>query len=170
LTVVLLGLGWTGGVFGMAGQTLNTLTIVLAPLLVCVGSAYVIYFMSQYFAAAQTKPDRRSAILETLEHVTVPLSVTAMTTIAGFAALIISPIPAIKIMGIYACVGIASIIFMSLTLVPSILAILPIRMASKPIVEKSRCSTPTLIRRSGNRCRPRGSDYGRLGRSMKKHQ
>ena len=138
LTVVLLGLGWTGGVFGMAGQTLNTLTIVLAPLLVCVGTAYVIYFMSQYFTATQTKPDRRSAILETLEHVTVPLSVTAMTTIAGFAALIISPIPAIKTMGIYACVGIASIIFMSLTLVPSILAVLPVRKSSKPVVDRSR--------------------------------
>ena len=68
----------------------------------------------------------------------MPLSVTAMTTIAGFAALIISPIPAIKTMGIYACVGIASIIFMSLTLVPSILAVLPVLKSSKRITERSR--------------------------------
>ncbi|MCZ6552524.1 MAG: cyclic nucleotide-binding domain-containing protein [SAR324 cluster bacterium] len=130
LAVVLLGIGWVGGAFGFAGERFNPVTMVLPPLLVCVGSAYVIYFMNQYFLCARDGGGRDEVIDKTLAAVTLPLAVTALTTIAGFAALIVSPIPAIRTLGLYACIGIAAIILMALTLVPSVFRLLPVKSAS----------------------------------------
>ncbi|MCZ6558562.1 MAG: MMPL family transporter [SAR324 cluster bacterium] len=135
LCVVLLGLTSTAGVFALAGEQLNPVLMVLPPLLICVGSAYVIFFMNRYFLSAKTIMGKRAVVAATIDDITVPLGITALTTIAGFAALIVSPIPAIKTMGIYACLGVGVVILLSLTLVPAILVLCP--LPKRPPVSKT---------------------------------
>lgn len=120
--IVGVGLFWTAGIFAMTTFRLNLMTIVLPPLLISVGSAYVIHILHQYYYEA---PLGGNFIERIVEKMTTPLIVTALTTIAGFAALTISPIPAIQELGIFACIGISVIIFLSLTLAVAILSILP---------------------------------------------
>jgi len=62
----------------------------------------------------------------TVSHSVVPVSVTALTTVAGFAALAVSPIPAIQQLGIYSSVGIFAINFLTLTFAPALLHYLPL--------------------------------------------
>ena len=62
----------------------------------------------------------------TVSHSVVPVSVTALTTVAGFAALAVSPIPAIQQLGIYSSVGIFAINFLTLTFAPALLHFLPL--------------------------------------------
>jgi len=62
----------------------------------------------------------------TVRHSVVPVSVTALTTVAGFAALAISPIPAIQQLGVYSSVGIFAINFLTLTFAPALLHYLPL--------------------------------------------
>ncbi|MBF0238196.1 MAG: MMPL family transporter [SAR324 cluster bacterium] len=128
LTVIALGMIWTFGIFSIVGENLNPVTMVLPPLLICVGSAYVIFTVNQFYQEIKAghNTDRRSLLDHTVAHVTVPLFVTALTTVAGFAALIASPIPAIKSMGLYACIGVVIIIALSLTLVPALLSLMNI--------------------------------------------
>ena len=131
LSVVLLGLLWTAGIIGWVGDELNLVTMACAPIIVCVGSAYVIKFLNQYqIEALETKKEKidgvpassiSQIIRETLNSVTVPVTVTAITTVAGFIALMVSPIPAVQQLGLYSSLGIVSINLFTLTLAPALL-------------------------------------------------
>ncbi|MBN2723208.1 MAG: MMPL family transporter [Deltaproteobacteria bacterium] len=135
LVIVSTGLLWTAGIFSLTSWRLNLMTIVLPPLLISIGSAYVIHIIHQYYHEAALKGDY---IDNVLKKMTTPLIVTALTTIAGFAALTISPIPAIRELGIFACIGIAVIIFLSLTLAVAVLKLLPAPKNLKTSEEKRR--------------------------------
>ena len=131
LSVVLFGILWTAGIIGWIGNELNLVTMACAPIIVCVGSAYVIKFLNQYqteslqIREAGKPGDPPATIPEvinaTLISVTVPVTVTAITTVAGFIALVVSPIPAVQQLGLYASVGIISINLFTLTLAPALL-------------------------------------------------
>lgn len=122
LGIVVLGVIWTAGSMGILGDRLNLVTMACAPILICVGSAYIIKLLEQFFQEAQKQGVQyRDAIDQTIEHVAVPVSVTALTTVAGFAALMTSPIPAIQQLGLYSSLGVLYINLFSLTLAPAIL-------------------------------------------------
>lgn len=145
--VVLMGVIWTLGIFSLAGQTLNPLTMVVPPLLICVGSAYIIFTMNRYFLEVNKGGIRKDIIERTIKHVSLPLSITAMTTIAGFAALMTSPISSIRSMGLYSCIGVFIIILLSLTFVPAVLShtnVIPIKIKSS-ILDRLLGQLSTLV-------------------------
>ncbi len=131
LAVVLSGIIWTAGIVGLIGGELNLVTMVCAPIILCVGSAYVIKFLNQYQIESiqlreAKKPGEIEAtipeiIMSTISSVTVPVTVTAITTVAGFIALVVSPIPAVQELGLYSSIGIITINLFALTLAPALL-------------------------------------------------
>ncbi|GIT72529.1 MAG: hypothetical protein Ct9H300mP28_23430 [Pseudomonadota bacterium] len=131
LAVVLSGIIWTAGIVGLIGGELNLVTMVCAPIILCVGSAYVIKFLNQYqtesiqMREAKNSGDPEITIPEiitaTISSVTVPVTVTAITTVAGFIALVVSPIPAVQELGLYSSIGIVTINLFALTLAPALL-------------------------------------------------
>ena len=131
LAVVLSGIIWTAGIVGLIGGELNLVTMVCAPIILCVGSAYVIKFLNQYQIESiqlreAKKPEEAEAsipeiINATIFSVTVPVTVTAITTVAGFIALVVSPIPAVQELGLYSSIGIVTINLFALTLAPALL-------------------------------------------------
>jgi len=134
-STVVLGLVWTAGAMALLGDVLNLVTLACAPILICVGNGYVIKLLHQFrltrtsFAAqpqAAIEEKLHEQIQGTVSHSVVPVSVTALTTVAGFAALTISPIPAIQQLGVYSSVGIFAINFLTLTFAPALLHYLPL--------------------------------------------
>ncbi len=131
VSVVLIGILWTAGIIGWIGDELNLVTMACAPIIICVGSAYVIKFLNQYQIESKIIMDSnqrdehsnlaQKKIFETLRSVSIPVTVTAITTVAGFIALVVSPIPAVQQLGLYSSVGIVSINLFTLTLVPAFL-------------------------------------------------
>ena len=106
-------------------------TMVCAPIILCVGSAYVIKFLNQYqIESIQLREAKKAGEIEatipekiksTISSVTVPVTVTAITTVAGFIALVVSPIPAVQELGLYSSIGIVTINLFALTLAPALL-------------------------------------------------
>jgi predicted RND superfamily exporter protein len=133
VVVVMVGIVWTFGFIGLTGFQLNMVTMVLAPLLISVGSAYIIHFMNQYYHEVNENPGMGTDLISrnTIEKIAIPMVVTALTTLAGFAALSTSPIPAVKEVGLFACFGIAAIILLSLSFVPALLTYLPLPKAKQ---------------------------------------
>jgi len=131
LTVVIFGIIWTAGIIGLIGDELNLVTMACAPIIICVGSAYVIKFLNQFQIESlnlreskkdgEPQPTIPEVVFETLSSVSVPVTVTAITTVAGFVALVVSPIPAVKQLGMYSSVGIVAINIFTLTLAPALL-------------------------------------------------
>lgn len=139
--IVVIGIVWTFGLFAVFGEELNLVSMILPPLLVSVGSAYIIHVLNHYYHEMKTGT-LQEAIDATLAHTAIPMVVTAFTTISGFAALALSPIPAIVQMGVYASLGIAIVVFLSLVLAPSVLMLLkPPKQKPKDKKEEEKADT-----------------------------
>ena len=140
LLMVMLGVLWTAGMLALIGDKLNLVTMACAPIVICVGSAYVIKLINEYqmqyrealmaLTHSEETLDRQRVVENTVAKVAVPVSVTALTTVSGFAALMVSPIPAVKELGLYSSIGIIVINLFALTLAPSIMRYLQIPVPS----------------------------------------
>ncbi len=121
-----LGLLWTAGVFGLSGARLNLITLVLPPLVTTVGTSYAIHVLAQYIQAAKKSNLSKTEVIErTLEKVSLPILLALITTLLGFFALVLSPIPAIREMGIFASVGIFFMAAFAMVVLPCGLYLLP---------------------------------------------
>lgn len=126
LASVSIGVVWTTGVMVLAGRAINMGTLVLPPLLMSIGIAYVIHIISRYYQELATPGRSRAEVVEaTMEHVRVPVGVAALTTGLGFCTLALNPIRAIADLGIFAVLGILATSFLTLGFLPAMLMILP---------------------------------------------
>lgn len=111
------------GVYGLAGNRLNMVTVVLPTLIIVLATADAVHFPTAYFALRRRSPDagRIQLVGATLRHVLAPCILTTLTTMAGFLALSSAPMAVIRHLGIYSAIGIGSallvcVVFMVLAL------------------------------------------------------
>jgi hydrophobe/amphiphile efflux-3 (HAE3) family protein len=125
----LISVAWTLGFIAAIGTPLNLLTVIIPTLLFVVGFAYAIHVVSEYYEVLMEREpgdeSRREVVSVALRRVALPVSLTGVTTAAGFLALTTSPIHAIKQFGLFSTLGVAITVGVSLTFAPAVLALLP---------------------------------------------
>ncbi len=141
LGVIGLTLIWTLGAMVWSGRPMKVTTLILPSMLIANGCSYVIHFLAQYYQAMMRsyskghcdgevevldKETYRASMLEALSVVHRPICISAATAMAGFGALALNQIPAIRDLGIFATLGIFLSYFFCMTLVPCVLILLPI--------------------------------------------
>ena len=100
----------TLAVAGLAGQPLNAVTVVIPTLVVVLGVAGAVHVLNQHAVAARAHPDfsRTALAAEALHRTVRPCLYAALTTAAGFLALVPAPVTALRSFGALAAVGIAA--------------------------------------------------------------
>jgi predicted RND superfamily exporter protein len=127
---LLIGLIWTIGFMGMLGKPITIATLSLPTVLMAVGSSYIFHVLNQYKISMSTlaaKADRKAqnvAWLDGLRFILPAVFVSGATTVAGFAALTSSPVPAAKDMGLFEATGVAFILLLTLAFIPAVLTLL----------------------------------------------
>lgn len=117
---------WAFGALAFLGRPLNLITVVLGPMLICVGSVYGVHVLAHFDRAVTEGHSSEQAALRCLRHVRAPVLIAGVTTCIGFSALLLSATPAIGELGTYATLGVASVTLIALTAVPCLLAVLPL--------------------------------------------
>ncbi len=135
LSTALISNLWTFAAMAYLGFPMTLLTGLLGPMLLALGSVYGIHVLSRYCEEAETSPDGPTAVLRCLDHVMVPVLIAGLTTVAGFAALMITDVPAVFELGAFSMLGIASATVVVSTAVPALLALLPLRVAPGSALE-----------------------------------
>ncbi len=133
LATVMIAELWTFALLAALGRPLTLLSTVLGPVLIAVGSVYGVHVMASYTEIQRdSDPAESGATLafRTLAHVRLPVTIAAASTQIGFAALLLSDVPAVKEMGAFAVLGVACVTLLSLTALPAALALLPRRDGS----------------------------------------
>lgn len=123
LLAVIITVIWTVGFMGYLNIKFSLVSTVLPSLLITIGIAYVIHVMSEYYHEKSAHGDPREALIDAVHHISLAVFVAAFTTVVGFASLIISKIPAIRDMGILAVFGVTVAFVLSLTFIPSMIAL-----------------------------------------------
>ena len=121
--VVAVGTTFALGLYGLLGHQLNMVTVVLPTLIIVLGLADVVHFPAAFAAARREHPeqDRAASVASALGAVWLPCLMTTLTTMAGFAALLTSPMAVIRHLGGFAALGVgaclvASLVFMAVAL------------------------------------------------------
>jgi uncharacterized protein len=121
LLTVGIGVILTLGTIAALGYSLSMISVLVPPLLMILGFSYSVHVTSEYHQQ-RVKPDSKdTVILTTLKHMTLPVLLTGLTTIAGFIALMANPITAVKEFGVFAAIGVVYITVLSITFTPALL-------------------------------------------------
>lgn len=120
---VLISLIWTLGLMGLLNKPLSPLNAVMPVILISLGNAYGIYILNRHRQEIKNDIGNHKAVHKTLTTVGVSVLMAGGTTIAGFASNIFSDITLMKDFGIYTSFGVAVALIISLTFIPSVLAL-----------------------------------------------
>jgi predicted RND superfamily exporter protein len=127
LLTVVTSLLWAMGAAAWIGRPLNLVTILIPPLLLILGLSYSVHVVSEFYDTLREKPvdSGADAARGALNRVWLPVALTGFTTAAGFMALALSPMSAIREFGILSMIGVLLTVLASLSIPPVLLALLP---------------------------------------------
>ncbi len=152
LLTIGIGLLWLMGVMAWFESHFTILALMLPTLMVAIGCSYMVHVINQIgissrgagitesgagnresgntvdssLGASQSSA-HQSAIEEALRFISLPVVVSALTIIAGFLSLSFTAIPAVRATAIYAAIGAAFTMLLSLTFIPAVLALMGAR-------------------------------------------
>lgn len=118
LVSVLLGMAWTFGLKASVGSPVTPVSTTLVALIVIIGVANSVHFISHYRLELTRSSSPEQAMVDTFSRAGVPCFLTALTTAVGFASLLVSNIPLIRHLGVFAAFGIMSAFSLTMILLP----------------------------------------------------
>ncbi len=127
MSIVFTTLVWTIGTIALAGQPLNLMTSLLAPVIMIVSVINSTYLINLFFEIRPHHKSLKETVILTIQHLGVPCFLSHFTAILGFASLAINPIPAVQTFGIFAALGTFYSYVIEIVLTILLLPILPYR-------------------------------------------
>ena len=129
LVSVLTAVIWSMGAMPLFGIKLSVITTVLPVILVAVGSAYSIHFITHYLKdvgslSGLDQQEHREKTIGVIKKICKPVFMAALTTIAGFTSFCFTTVVPIREFGFFATFGVFSSFIISILLIPSILIII----------------------------------------------
>ena len=110
LSFVLICLAWTFGLKAILGYPLNMLSPCLAVMLIAIGSDYAVHIYNHFL--------RRRDIVLAMSEITLPVAMSALTTVMGLLTFAVTGIPNLTYFGIEMAIGLSSACLVSLILLP----------------------------------------------------
>ncbi|MCJ7769497.1 MAG: efflux RND transporter permease subunit, partial [Dehalococcoidales bacterium] len=135
---------WTFGTIFWSGQELNVATVISPIFIIVMGAADGIHYLSHFKDNLSKYSDRRQLTVATLKMVGMPIFLTTITSMAGFASLVWTDVIPMKHMGIFVTMGIGYAGILSLFFLPALLS--RIKLSAKSAeVKESRLTKLVLI-------------------------
>lgn len=128
LTVIALSVGSALGLAGWLGMSLtppSTASITMIMTLAVADSVHLLVTMLKEMGLGRRQ---RDALVESLRVNMQPIFLTSLTTAIGFLSMNFSEVPPLNDLGNIAATGVLAAWFLSMTLLPALVAILPMRV------------------------------------------
>jgi len=123
LIPISLIVGWSGAIMYLYDLKYTPLTATLGAMIIGIGTEYTILIMERYFEEKQKTIYTNDAIVITLSKMGKPIIVSALTTIGGFSALVISDFEILSNFGIMTLVNISLALLSTIIVMPAVLSI-----------------------------------------------
>ena len=99
---------WTYGILNVAGARFTALEATVAPLVLGLGIDYAIHLQRSQRTFKEAFPSVSESWLRACGHLSMPLSLAVVTTVAAFMANVISPLPPLATLGYALSLGVIS--------------------------------------------------------------
>ena len=121
LIVIILALLTTVGSMAFAGVAFKLPTQIVPSLLLAVSVGATVHVLSVFFDRFNESKDKKEALIYTMKHSGLAISMTGVTTAIGIASFAGSEVAPISDMGVFASLGVIVSLFLTLTLLPALL-------------------------------------------------
>lgn len=120
LASVFIALIWTMATSVVLRMPLNLVTAIVPPLVITIGLSYTVHLLSAHVLSQRTEGlrNRRERIAWIMGRIAPGLALSAVTTMAGFLALLLNPLPAIGQFAVLASLGTAYMGLLTLCFLP----------------------------------------------------
>ncbi|MCP4727922.1 MAG: RND family transporter [bacterium] len=125
LGAVILSLLSMLGLMGHLGFEFTTFNNIMPIILLGIGIDYGIHIMTNFYQEAELLNDKKSAIKEAITHISIPMLMACVTTMAGFMSLLTSPLTMHHELAYLISFGIFMAMAYNMTFVPAFLSLLP---------------------------------------------
>ena len=136
LLVIILSLLATVGTMAWAGTAFKLPTQIVPSLLLAVSIGATVHILSIFFDRFNKTADKRDALSYTLGHSGLAIAMTSITTAIGVGSFYGSEVAPIADLGTYASLGVMLSLFLTLTLLPALLAITKIKPKANKAADK----------------------------------
>ncbi len=134
LPLITLGLAelWILGLMGYIGYRITPVGVSIPPLIIAVGSSYAIHLLNQYYSDFNKiiGMDRKAGLYKSMSHISLTVLLAGLTTFVAFMSLAASQVSAVREWGISSAIGVMFAVFISSSLIPACLVLLPARRPS----------------------------------------
>jgi len=136
LLIVLLVLTSTLGLMSLMGTPVTTLTMVLPSFILAVGVGYSVHILALFYRYLDKSGKKEDSIVHAMGHSGLAIVMTSLTTAAGLASFSTAEVASVAELGIFAGLGVMLAFLYTITLIPALLAIIPIKAKSRPQVDR----------------------------------
>ncbi len=130
------------------GHPISITTAMIPVLLTVLGIADDLHLYSEYLRLRRQHPeaDPLSLVWRGVRKVFFPCTATALTTAIGFASFLPTDVPGLRVFGLLASIGVCISWLLTVTVVPALLSLIPIRKLPRWTLEPRVSLPPRLVR------------------------
>ena len=121
MLVAIVSVLCTMGLLIGLGFNVHIMSSMIAIFLMPIAVADSVHILSEFFDTYHRFRDKKETVRYVVGHLFLPMLYTSLTTIAGFASLIFTPIPPVRVFGAFVAFGVALAWVLTMTLVPATL-------------------------------------------------
>jgi predicted RND superfamily exporter protein len=131
LLVVALSVVSTLGLMGWTGASIHVPTQILPTFLLAVGIGDSVHLLAIFFQGLERGASREDALVGALGHSGLAVVLTSLTTAGGLVSFSVVRLAPIAALGVFAPIGVMLALAYTLTLLPALLAVVPMRDARR---------------------------------------
>lgn len=121
MLLALLSVVWAMGLLIGTGNSLHIMSSMIPIFLMPVAILDAIHVISEFFDRYGRVRERREALRIVFDELAGPIAFTTITTVVGFGALALTPIPPVRVFGIFIAIGVVFAWLATLTVLPAVL-------------------------------------------------
>ena len=126
LAAMAISLCWTIGLYSACGNSLNTITALLPPVIMVISIATSVHLYSGWLHLAGEQGDPKCLLAGEMQKLFLPSLFAALTTALGLSSLLVSDIPAVRLFAGYCAVGVMLSWLINILALPTLFSFLPI--------------------------------------------
>ena len=137
MLLALLSVIWAMGFLIGSGNTLHIMSSMIPIFLMPIAILDAVHVISEFFDRYGRLRDRRAALRTVYDELAGPIAFTTLTTVVGFAALALTPIPPVRVFGVFVAIGVAVAWLGTLTILPAVLMLVKESSIERAVGERA---------------------------------
>jgi len=138
----------TMGALIASGFTVHIMSSMIPIFLMPIAVVDSVHLLSEFVDIYPKTGDRKAAIKEVVGHLFAPMLYTSLTSAAGFLSLTLTPIPPVRVFGVFVALGIGLAFVLTILFVPAYIAALPEKRLTALLSSKRKASDGGLLGRA----------------------